>query len=79
MTEPTFAIKNEVVRLVDAQLGMFTRRTSLGTPDLLECEARAEKIKELYRELDTLKPKQAREWASVQRHIRKKSPHNQAA
>lgn len=79
MTEPAFAIKNEVLRLIDAQLDVFTRRSSLGTLDLLECEARAEKIKELYRELETLKPRPAREWASVQRHMRKKVPDQQAA
>ena len=67
-----------LIELSDAQLGMITRRSPLAPIDLLECEFRAERIKELYREL-TLKPRHAREWPSVQRHRRKKLPHHQAA
>jgi hypothetical protein len=54
MTEPAAGIRSEVIRLVDAQLSIFTQRSTLNDLDLLEHHVLAQRIKELYGQLDGL-------------------------
>jgi hypothetical protein len=62
MTEPAPATKKEVARLVDAQITALRRKSSLSDLDLIEYELRADRLKELYRELDNLKSEGERGW-----------------
>ena len=78
MTGPASAIKREVLRLVDAQIDVLTRNSTLTTLDLLEFEDRADRLKELFGELDDLSADAAHGWLSA-RHHRLKSPDDHAA
>jgi len=76
MTEPAAAIRNEVLRLVDAQLRIFTRRSSLNDLDLLEHNVLANRIRGLYGQLDGIGAESARTSTVIRRpHDAKKSSH----
>lgn len=52
MTDPAFAIKQQVENLVALQIDALGRRSSLTPTELDEYHSRTEKIAGLYRELD---------------------------
>ena len=54
MTDPAFAIKNEVRHLITVQIETLQKRESLSSFDLDAYHSRSEKIAALYRELDTI-------------------------
>ena len=55
MTDPAFAIKRQVECLVEVQIDVLRKQSSLSSSELDEYHARSEKISALYRELDTIK------------------------
>ena len=54
MTDPAFAIKNQVARLVEIQIDMLRKQSSLTTSELDEYHSRSEEISGLYRQLDMI-------------------------
>jgi len=54
MTTPAAAIKDEVRKLIQAQIETFGQRSPLTSSELRECHSRAEKIKQLGQELDRM-------------------------
>ena len=54
MTDPAFAIKNEVQRLVEVQIDTLQKRSSLTLSDLDEYHLRSGRIAELYQKLDVI-------------------------
>ena len=57
MADPAFAIKRQVEDLVEMQIDVFGKRSSLSSSELDEYYARSEKISALYQELDIIKGK----------------------
>ena len=66
MTEPVADIRNEIARLVDAQISAFAEHSPLNILDLLEYQVRADRLMELYGTLDRLKAGLANGWLSPQ-------------
>ena len=54
MTTPATAIKDEVRRLIQAQIETFGQASPLTSSELHEYHSRAEKIKQLGQELDRM-------------------------
>ena len=54
MTDPAFAIKNEVQLLIDFQIDTLRKQSSLSSLELDEYHSRSEKITALYRKLDAI-------------------------
>jgi hypothetical protein len=54
MTDPAFAIKNEVQQLVTMQIEILQKRVSLTSSELDEYHSRSEEIAALYRQLDSI-------------------------
>ena len=52
MTDPAFAIKNEVLQLVEIQIETLRKPSSLTSSDLDEYHSRSKKIALLYKHLD---------------------------
>jgi len=52
MTTPAHAIKNELQELIRVQIERFGQPTRLTSSELIECNFRAERIKQLGQELD---------------------------
>ena len=55
MTDPAFTIQRQVECLVEVQIDMLRKQSSLSSVELDEYHARSEKISQLYRELDAIK------------------------
>jgi len=55
MTDPAFPIKRQVGDLVEIEIDVFGKRTSLSSSELDDYHARLEKISALYQELDIIK------------------------
>ena len=55
MTDPAFAIKQEVHQLVDLQIQMLRQPSCLNTSELLDYRVRSKKISVLYHELDRIR------------------------
>ena len=58
MTDSAFAIKHEVECLVEVQIDVLRKQSTLSSLELDEYHARSEKISALYRELDTINKSQ---------------------
>jgi len=54
MTDPAFAIKNEVQQLVDVQIDTLRKPALLTSSELDEYRSRSERITMLYRKLDLI-------------------------
>jgi hypothetical protein len=54
MTDPAFAIKNEVQHLITIQIETLQKRTPLSSSELDEYRSRSQKISALYRQLDRI-------------------------
>ena len=54
MTDPAFAIKNEVQQLVDVQIDTLRKSGLLTSSELDEYRSRSESIAMLYRKLDLI-------------------------
>jgi len=54
MTDPAFAIKNEVQQLVEVQIDTLRKPSSLTSSDLDQYHSRSERITMLYRRLDLI-------------------------
>jgi len=54
MTDPAFAIKNQVQRLVDVQIDTLGKPSPLTSSELDEYRSRSERITTLYEELDLI-------------------------
>lgn len=54
MTDPAFAIKNEVQCLIEIQIDTLRKQSSLSSLKLDEYHSRSEKIAALYRELNAI-------------------------
>ena len=54
MTDPAFAIKNEVQQLITMQIETLQKRASLTCSELDEYHSRSEEIAALYRQLDSI-------------------------
>ncbi len=54
MTDPAFAIKNEVLLLVDVQIDTLRKPSSLTPSELDEYHSRSERITRLYEQLDLI-------------------------
>jgi hypothetical protein len=54
MTDPAFAIKNEVQQLVDVQIDTLRKPSLLTSSDLDQYRSRSERITILYRQLDLI-------------------------
>jgi hypothetical protein len=54
MTTPATAIRDEVRKLIQAQIETFGRSSPLTSSELSECHHRAEKIRQLGQELDRI-------------------------
>jgi len=54
MTDPAFAIKNQVQRLVDVQIDTLRKPSPLTSSELDEYRSRSERITTLYEELDLI-------------------------
>jgi len=57
-TDPVSAIKREVLQLIDLQIEALKQRSSLGFSQLNDYQARSERIRKLYEELDRIGPTQ---------------------
>jgi hypothetical protein len=57
MTDPTFAIKNQVQRLANVQIDRLRKPSSLTSSELDEYRSRSERILTLYEELDLISRK----------------------
>jgi hypothetical protein len=54
MTDPAFAIKNEVLQLVEIQIETLRKPSSLASSDLDQYHSRSKKIVLLYKQLDLI-------------------------
>jgi hypothetical protein len=54
MTDPAFAIKNQVQQLVDVQIDTLRKPSSLTSPELDEYRSRSERIAALNEQLDLI-------------------------
>jgi hypothetical protein len=54
MTDPAFAIKNTVQRLVDVQIDTLRKPSPLTSSELDEYRSRSERISALYEQLDLI-------------------------
>jgi hypothetical protein len=54
MTDPAFAIKHEVLQLVEIQIETLRKPSSLTSSDLNEYHLRSKKLALLYNELDLI-------------------------
>lgn len=54
MTNPAFAIKREVLQLVDVQIDTLRKLSSLTPSELDEYHSRSEQITRLYKQLDLM-------------------------
>jgi len=54
MTDPASAIKREVHQLIDLQIETLRQESSLNVSQLLDYQARSERIRTLYGELDRI-------------------------
>jgi len=54
MTDPAFAIKNQVQQLVDVQIDTLRKPSSLTSSELDEYRSRSERISALYEQLDLI-------------------------
>jgi hypothetical protein len=54
MTHPALAIKNEVRHLIEVQIDMLRKQSSLTPAELVEYHSRSEKIASLYHKLDSI-------------------------
>ena len=52
MTDPAFAIKNEVLQLVEIQIETLRKPSSLTSSELGEYHSRSERITRLFEQLD---------------------------
>jgi hypothetical protein len=52
--EPASAIKREILRLIDSQIAMLRRESSLDSSQLRDFRARSRRLRELYEELDRI-------------------------
>jgi hypothetical protein len=52
--DPASALKREVHQLVDLQIKTLRQESSLGSSQLLDYQARSQKIRVLYQELDRI-------------------------
>ena len=57
MTDPAFAIKNQVAQLIDVQIDTLRKPSSLTLSELEEYRSRSERIITLYEELDLIAKK----------------------
>lgn len=55
MTDPAFAIQRQVESLVEVQIDVLRKQSSLSSGELDAYHVRSEKISALYQELDTIK------------------------
>jgi hypothetical protein len=60
MTDPAFAIQNQVQQLVDVQIDTLRKPSSLTPSELEEYRSRSERITTLYQELDLIAKKRFR-------------------
>jgi hypothetical protein len=54
MTDPAFAIKNQMQQLVDLQIDTLRKPSSLSSSELDEYRSRSERISALYEQLDVI-------------------------
>jgi len=54
MTDPAFAIKNQVQQLVDVQIDTLRKPSPLTSSELDEYRSRSERISALYEQLDVI-------------------------
>jgi hypothetical protein len=54
MTDPAFAIRNEVLQLVDVQIDTLRKPLTLTPSELDEYHTRSEQIARLYKQLDLM-------------------------
>jgi hypothetical protein len=54
MTDPAFAIKNKVLRLIDVQIETLRKPSSLTSSELGEYRLRSEELATLYKQLDRI-------------------------
>jgi hypothetical protein len=54
MTDPAFAIKNEVQRLVEVQIDTLRKQSSLTSSELDQYHSRSGRIADLYQKLDAM-------------------------
>jgi hypothetical protein len=55
ITDPASAIKREVLQLIDLQIETLKQESSLDHSQLQDYQARSERIRTLYRELDRVR------------------------
>jgi hypothetical protein len=53
-TEPASTIKRELLQLIDLQIATLRQQSSLDSFQLQDFRARAERLRELYKELDRI-------------------------
>ena len=55
ITDPASGIKREVLQLIDLQIEMLKQESSLDSLQLQDYQARSERIRQLYGELDRIR------------------------
>ena len=58
ITDPASAIKREVLQLIDLQIVTLKQTSPLDSSQLNDYQARSQRIRELYEELDRIGPTQ---------------------
>jgi hypothetical protein len=54
ITEPAYAIKREVLQLIDLQIATLRQESSLDSSQVQDFLARSQRLRELYEELDRI-------------------------